>query len=639
MNPFEASGMRTHYCGRVNESLFGAKITLCGWVQRRRDHGNVIFIDLRDGEGVVQAIVNPDAEVAFTTAESIRSEYVLRVQGTVRPRPAGTENARLASGKVEVWVSSLEVLNRAATLPFRLEQEDVSETLRLKYRYLDLRRDYMQRNLRLRANIVKTLRRFLENNAFTEIETPILTKSTPEGARDYLVPSRTHPGQFFALPQSPQLFKQILMMSGFERYYQFARCFRDEDLRADRQPEFTQLDIEASFVGENDLMGLTEEMIRHLFKVVLRIELPSPFPRLTYAEAMRRFASDKPDLRNPLEIVDIDDIVKQSRFKVFSEAVNLPNARVAALRVPNDGRLTRSHIDDYKTFVIQRGAKGLPYVKVNDRSKGRDGLQSPIVKFLSDSEVEEILARCYAEDGDLIFFGADVARTVNDALGALRLKLGDELGLSTAEWRPLWVVDFPMFEFDIETKRYIALHHPFTSPKAEHEKQIDWDPAAMVARAYDMVLNGCEIGGGSIRIHQAAEQSRVFAALGIGEAEANDKFGFLLEALSFGAPPHGGIAFGVDRVCALMAGAESIRDVIAFPKTHSTKCMLTNAPDGVSQDRLGDLSIRIDVSGVLTGADVSRGADISKVNMETVPLAPGRSKTRDNDSLDLAAGG
>jgi aspartyl-tRNA synthetase len=585
--------MRSHACGVVNESLIGQSVTLCGWAHRRRDHGGVIFIDLRDREGLVQVVFDPDRRDAFKLAETVRSEFVLRVIGTVRARPSGTENPHLPTGKVEVLASALEILNRSEALPFQLDEEGLSEPVRLKHRYLDLRRDFMQRNLRLRARIVQALRRHLEDRGFLEIETPMLTKSTPEGARDYLVPSRTHPGHFFALPQSPQLFKQILMMSGFERYYQFARCFRDEDLRADRQPEFTQLDIETSFLDEAGVTGLMEEMIRGLFRTVLDVELPNPFPRLSYAEAMRRYASDKPDLRNPLELVDVADLVKGCEFKVFAGPANNPAGRVAALRVPKGGELTRSQIDEYTAFVGQHGAKGLAYIKVNDAAKGRDGLQSPILKFLSDDAVAGIMSRTGAQTGDLIFFGADTARVVNDALGALRLKVGTDLGLTAAGWKPLWVVDFPMFEFDPEAKRFVALHHPFTAPRREDEPLVDKDPANVKARAYDMVLNGSEIGGGSIRIHSTELQSRVFSTLGIEAEEANAKFGFLLEALKFGAPPHGGIAFGIDRISALMAGVESIRDVIAFPKTQKASCLLTDAPSSVDEKQLRELSIRV----------------------------------------------
>ena len=587
--------MRSHYCGLLDESFLDKPVTLCGWVNRRRDHGGVIFIDLRDREGLVQVVFDPQHREAFAIAESVRSEFVLRVTGQVRRRPAGTENPHMRTGQIEVAVDRIEILNPAQALPFQLDDTELSEPVRLKYRYLDLRRDAMQRNLRLRHRIVQTLRRYLEEQRFTEIETPMLTKSTPEGARDYLVPSRTHPGRFFALPQSPQLFKQLLMMSGFERYYQFARCFRDEDLRADRQPEFTQLDIETAFLDEAGVMELMEEMLRTLFKSVLNVELPKPFPRLTYAEAMRRYASDKPDLRNPLELVDVADLVKSAEFKVFAGPANNPAGRVAALRVPKGGELPRSQIDDYTAFVGGYGAKGLAYIKVNDVSKGRDGLQSPILKFLPDEAIAGILARTAAQNGDLIFFGADTAKVVNDALGALRLKLGQDLKLSTGEWKPLWIVDFPMFEYDPQAKRWVALHHPFTAPKVQDEALVDKDPANVTARAYDMVLNGSEIGGGSIRIHRTELQERVLAVLGIEHAEAHAKFGFLLEALKLGAPPHGGIAFGLDRICAIIAGTESIRDVIAFPKTQKASCPLTDAPSIVSDEQLRELHIRIRV--------------------------------------------
>ena len=585
--------MRSHYCGALDEALIGSQVTLCGWVHRRRDHGGVIFVDLRDCEGLVQVVFDPQHPAAFALAESLRSEFVLRVTGKVRHRPAGTENPHLRTGQVEIAVDVLEILNVAQALPFQLDEAELSETVRLKYRYLDLRRDVMQRNLRLRHRIARALRGYLEEHGFTEIETPMLTKSTPEGARDYLVPSRTHPGQFFALPQSPQLFKQLLMMAGFERYYQFARCFRDEDLRADRQPEFTQLDIETAFLDEEGVMGLMEEMLRALFKTVLNADLPKPFPRLTYAEAMRRYASDKPDLRNPLELVDVGDLMQAVEFKVFAGPANNPNGRVAALRLPKGGELTRSQIDEYTVFVGQHGAKGLAYIKVNDVSKGRDGLQSPILKFLPDEAVSGILSRTGAQNGDLVFFGADSAKVVNDALGALRLKLGTDLKLTQEGWKPLWVVDFPMFEYSPEAKRWVALHHPFTAPKTQDEALVDKDPANVKARAYDMVLNGSEIGGGSIRIHRAELQERVLAALGIEAEEAHAKFGFLLEALKLGAPPHGGIAFGIDRICAIIAGADSIRDVIAFPKTQKASCLLTDAPSHVDEKQLRELSIRV----------------------------------------------
>jgi len=585
--------MRTHYCGEPTEAMIGKSVTLCGWAARRRDHGGVIFVDLRDRDGIVQVVFDPDQKEAFQLAETVRTEFVLRVQGKVRARPAGTENPHLKTGKVEVLASTVEILNRADALPFQLDEEGLSEPVRLKYRYLDLRRDVMQRNLRLRHEIAKTMRRFLEDKGFVEIETPMLTKSTPEGARDYLVPSRTHPGHFFALPQSPQLFKQLLMVSGFERYFQITRCFRDEDLRADRQPEFTQLDIETSFLDEDGVMGLMEEMIRTLFKGVLQVEMPATFERMTYDEAVRRFGTDRPDLRVPLELVDVADLMKSVDFKVFAGPANAPNGRVAALRVPKGGELTRSQIDAYTEFVGQFGAKGLAYIKVNDASKGREGLQSPILKFLPDAAIAEILKRTGAANNDLIFFGADNARVVNDALGALRLRLGADLGLTENSWKVLWVVDFPMFEYDADAKRWVALHHPFTSPKTEDIERVAIDPANVRARAYDMVLNGSEIGGGSIRIHRMDVQEKVFAALGIEAEEARAKFGFLLDALRLGAPPHGGIAFGLDRICALMVGAESIRDVIAFPKTQKASCLLTDAPSVVDDAQLRELHIKL----------------------------------------------
>jgi aspartyl-tRNA synthetase len=584
--------MRSHFCGQLNPSLIGETVRLCGWVNSRRDHGGVIFVDLRDREGLAQIVFDPDHAQAFAAAEGVRSEYVLRITGMVRQRPAGTENPHMASGAVEVLAGEIEILNKCEALPFQLDEVGVNEITRLKYRYLDLRREPMRRNLLLRHAVTRNLRRFLEDRGFVEIETPMLTKSTPEGARDYLVPSRTHPGHFFALPQSPQLFKQLLMVAGFERYFQVTRCFRDEDLRADRQPEFTQLDIETSFLDEDGVMALMEEMIRHTFQATLNVALPKPFPRMAHAEAMRRYGSDKPDLRIALELIEVGDLMKAVDFKVFSGPANSPNGRVAALRLPKGGELSRKEIDDYTAFVAQFGAKGLAYIKVNDAAKGRDGLQSPILKFLPDEAITEIMKRTGAETGDLIFFGADRAQVVNDALGALRLKLGQDRGLVEAGWRPLWVVDFPMFGYDPEAKRWQALHHPFTAPK-QMDATVAIDPANALSRAYDMVLNGSEIGGGSIRIHREEVQEQVFGLLGIEPEEARAKFGFLLDALKFGAPPHGGIAFGLDRIVALMTGAESIRDVIAFPKTQKATCPLTDAPSIVDDMQLRELNIKL----------------------------------------------
>jgi aspartyl-tRNA synthetase len=585
--------MRSHFCGELNESFIGQRVTLCGWAHSRRDHGGVIFIDLRDREGVAQTVFDPSRKDAFAAAESVRSEFVLRVQGLVRARPAGTENPGLRTGKVEVVADRIEILNAAQALPFQLDETDLSEPVRLKYRYLDLRRESMQKNIRLRHRVTRILRRFLEDRDFTEIETPMLTKSTPEGARDYLVPSRTHPGHFFALPQSPQLFKQLLMVAGFERYFQITRCFRDEDLRADRQPEFTQLDIETSFLDEDGVMKLMEEMLRALFRDTPGVELPDPLPRMSYDEAVRRYGTDRPDLRVPLELIDVGDLMKNVEFKVFAGPANNPAGRVAALRVPRGGELPRSQIDGYTAFVGQYGAKGLAYVKVNDAAKGREGLQSPILKFLPDEVIAGILARTGAQTGDLVFFGADTARVVNDSLGALRLKLGEDLKLREEGWKMLWIVDFPMFEYDAEGKRWVALHHPFTSPKTGDVERVDLDPANVKARAYDVVLNGSEIGGGSIRIHSTTVQEKVFAALGIGPEEARAKFGFLLDALKFGAPPHGGIAFGLDRICALLSGVDSIRDVIAFPKTQKASDLMTDAPSTVDEAQLRELHIKL----------------------------------------------
>jgi aspartyl-tRNA synthetase len=584
--------MRTHYCGFVDENLIGQEVTVAGWVHRRRDHGGVIFVDLRDREGLLQVVFDPDAAAMFKEAERLRSEFVIRVKGLVRARPGATANPNLRSGKVELLARELELLNKSEPLPFQLDDE-VSEEVRLKYRYLDLRREVMTKRLRLRHAITRAMRAYLDANGFVDLETPMLTKATPEGARDYLVPSRTHPGKFFALPQSPQIFKQLLMMAGFDRYYQIVRCFRDEDLRADRQPEFTQLDIETSFLTQEDIMKLMEGLMRQLFKEVLNVTLPSPIPRMPYSEAMRRYGSDKPDLRIALELVDVADLVKDCEFKVFAGPAKDPKGRVTALRVPGGSAMPRSQIDDYTAYVARYGAKGLAYIKVNETAKGRDGLQSPITKFLSDEAVKGILSRTGAADGDLIFFGADSAKVVSDALGALRLRVGHDLKLVANEWKPLWVTDFPMFEYDPEAKRWAAMHHPFTSPVNDDPAALKADPERALSRGYDMVLNGSEIGGGSIRIHRQEMQSTVFDLLGIGAEEAQLKFGFLLDALKFGAPPHGGIAFGLDRLSMLMAGADSIREVIAFPKTQTAADPLTDAPTPVSEAQLRELHIRI----------------------------------------------
>ena len=586
--------MRSHYCGDVNETLEGKIVTVAGWMHRRRDHGGVIFIDLRDREGLVQVVCNPEDAESFAAAERVRSEYVLQIEGVVRRRPEGSDNEELKSGKIEIVATKLEILNSSETPPFPLnEQAEVSEDVRLRHRYIDLRRPEMLQKLRFRSQITSLLRSFLDINGFLDIETPILTKATPEGARDYLVPSRTHEGSFFALPQSPQLFKQLLMVSGMDRYYQVVRCFRDEDLRADRQPEFTQLDIETSFVEEEDLMVMMEEMIRNLFDKALGESLPNPFPRMTYQEAMNRFGSDKPDLRIDLELVDVNDLMKGVDFKVFSGPANDDKGRVAALRVPNGASLSRKEIDDYTKYVGIYGAKGLAYIKVNDINVGLAGLQSPILKFLPDDIVIEMMERVEAKTGDLVFFGADKSSIVNEALGALRVKLGHDLGLVSGNWQPLWVVAFPMFQWDEKSDRWTALHHPFTAPRKSDMALLDSDPGACLSRAYDMVLNGTELGGGSMRIHKADVQTKVFELLGIDSEEANDKFGFLLDALKFGCPPHGGLAFGLDRLAMLMTGSSSIREVMAFPKTQSASCPLTNAPSAVDERQLKELNIRI----------------------------------------------
>ncbi|MBA3597656.1 MAG: aspartate--tRNA ligase [Methylibium sp.] len=589
--------MRTTYCGLVNEALLGQTVTLMGWAHRRRDHGGVIFIDLRDREGLVQIVCDPDRAEMFAAAEDVRNEFCLKITGLVRARPAGTENANLTSGKIEVLCHALEVLNPSVTPPFQLDDDNLSETTRLTHRVLDLRRPAMQKNLMLRYRVAMETRKFLDAHGFIDIETPMLTKSTPEGARDYLVPSRVNEGMFFALPQSPQLFKQLLMVAGFDRYYQITKCFRDEDLRADRQPEFTQIDIETSFLTEEQIREMFEGMISTVFRLTIGVELPA-FPVMKYAEAMHRYGSDKPDLRIRLEFTELTDVMKDVDFKVFSAPAQAKGGRVAALCIPGGGEMSRGEIDGYTEFVKIYGAKGLAWIKINDAGKGREGLQSPIVKNLHDAAIAEIVARTGAGSGDLIFFGADKAKVVNDALGALRVKIGHSdfgkaRGLFEDKWAPLWVVDFPMFEHDEENGRWAAVHHPFTAPKDGHEDLMDTDPAACIAKAYDMVLNGWELGGGSVRIHRAEVQSKVFAALKIGPEEAQEKFGFLLDALQYGAPPHGGLAFGLDRIVTMMAGAESIRDVIAFPKTQRAQDLLTHAPSAVDEKQLKELHIRL----------------------------------------------
>jgi aspartyl-tRNA synthetase len=585
--------MRSIYCGELNESHLDQAVTLCGWVHRRRDHGGVIFVDLRDHKGLVQVVFDPDTAATFATAERVRNEYVLQVRGRVRRRPEGTVNPDMATGQVEVLGQELVVLNAAETPPFQLEDSDIHEETRLRYRYIDLRRPEMQEKLRLRARITHALRTFLDSHGFIDIETPVLTRSTPEGARDYLVPSRTHPGEFFALPQSPQLFKQLLMMSGMDRYYQIARCFRDEDLRADRQPEFTQLDIETSFMSENDIMVMMETMVHELFRDVLGVSLPDPFPRMSYAESMQRFGTDRPDLRNPLELVDLGDLMRDVEFKVFAGPANDPGGRVAALRVPGGCEISRKDIDDYTAYVGKYGARGLAYIKVNDVAAGREGLQSPILKFLPDAVVTAIIERTGAATGDLVFFGADRTTVVNESLGALRVKLGHDRGMLLGDWAPVWVVDFPMFERDEKSGRWMALHHPFTAPNIDDPAVLAADPGNSLSRAYDMVLNGTELGGGSIRIHSARMQQAVLNLLGIGDEEAREKFGFLLDALQYGCPPHGGLAFGLDRLVMLMTGANSIREVMAFPKTQTAACPLTSAPSPVATGQLIELGIHL----------------------------------------------
>ena len=585
--------MRSHYCGDINESHLESEVEICGWVHRRRDHGGVIFIDLRDREGIVQVVFDPDRAESFAIAESVRGEYVLKLKGRVRPRPEGTVNPKMKTGKIELLGLELEVLNSSETPPIQVDGDiEVNEETRLRYRYIDLRRPEMLEKIRLRRDVTLNLRRFLEDEDFYEIETPFLTKATPEGARDYLVPSRTHENSFFALPQSPQLFKQLLMVAGMDRYYQVVRCFRDEDLRADRQPEFTQLDIETSFMEESDIMGMMEGMIRRLFNDVIDVQLPEQFPQMTYAEAMDLYGTDRPDLRNPLVLTDVGDLMAGVEFKVFSGPANSEDGRVAALRVPGAGKLSRKDIDGYTKFVSIYGAKGLAYIKVNDRAAGAEGLQSPILKFLPDDVVESILQRTGAQTGDIVFFGADKVKVVNESIGALRDKIGKDQGLLEGDWKPVWVIDFPMFDWDEKSNRFTAIHHPFTAPSCSAD-ELKADAGKALSRAYDLVLNGTEVGGGSIRIHKTDMQQVVFDLLGMEQEESQEKFGFLLDALKYGCPPHGGIAFGLDRLVMLMSGASTIRDVMAFPKTQTAACPLTNAPAMVKDAQLKELGIRL----------------------------------------------
>jgi len=585
--------MRSHYCGQLNSSLLDREVELCGWVHKRRDHGGIIFIDLRDREGIAQIVFDPDRPEPFAIADSVRNEYVLRITGKIRQRPEGTMNKDLPTGEIEVLAQTIEILNKARTPPFQLDDENVADDTRLRYRYIDLRRPQMLHNMRLRARVARILRNYLDEKGFIEIETPMLTKATPEGARDYLVPSRTHAGSFFALPQSPQLFKQLLMMSGMDRYYQIVRCFRDEDLRADRQPEFTQLDIETSFMDETQITAIMEEMIIKLFKEAIDADLPTPFSRMTYAEAIHRFGNDRPDLRNPLELTEVSDLMKEVEFKVFSGPATMPDGRVAALRVPGGAKLSRKEIDDYTNYVANFGARGLAYIKVNDINAGTEGLQSPVLKFLPESIIKLLLERTTAQTGDLIFFGADKARVVNDALGALRNRLAADMNLLQGQWRPLWIVDFPMFEYNEDEKRWDALHHPFTAPQVNTTAELEADPGQCLSRAYDLVLNGIEMGGGSVRIHTPDMQRTALRLLGIDDQAADEKFGFLINALDYGCPPHGGIAFGLDRLVMMMTGSDSIRDVIAFPKTQTASCPLTSAPSPASPKQLRELGIKL----------------------------------------------